>query len=123
MDSRGYITLVDRKGEMIVSGGFNVYPKEVEDALHRHPAVLEAAVFGVPDPQWGEAVKAVVVRKEGWMVSEEELIRHCRDHLASYKKPRSVEFYPEPLPKNSAGKILRRVLREKYWTGHDRRIH
>lgn len=123
MNERGYITLVDRKGEMIVSGGFNVYPKEVEDALYKHPGVAEAAVFGVPDPQWGEAVKAVVLLKEGWQVSEEEMIQHCKENLASYKKPRSVDFHHEPLPKNSAGKILRRALREKYWAGHDRRIH
>lgn len=123
MDSRGYITLVDRKGEMIISGGFNIYPKEVEDTLYRHPAVLEAAVFGVPDPEWGEAVQAVVVLKEGWVLSEEEIIRHCKENLAGYKKPRSVEFFNEPLPKNSAGKILRRALREKYWIGYDRRVH
>lgn len=123
MDGRGYITLVDRKGEMIISGGFNIYPKEVEDTLYRHPAVLEAAVFGVPDPEWGEAVQAVVVLKEGWVLSEEEIIQHCKENLAGYKKPRSVEFFNEPLPKNSAGKILRRALREKYWIGYDRRVH
>ena len=123
MDGEGYITLVDRKGEMIVSGGFNVYPKEVEDTLYLHPGVMEAAVFGVPDPEWGEAVKAVVFAKEGWALSEEEMIQHCRNHLASYKKPRSVDFVQEPLPKNSAGKILRRALREKYWSGYKRRIN
>jgi acyl-CoA synthetase (AMP-forming)/AMP-acid ligase II len=122
-DREGYITLLDRKGEMIVSGGFNVYPKEVEDTLYLHPGVLEAAVFGVPDPEWGEAVKAVIFPKQGWTLSEEEIIQHCRNHLASYKKPRSVEFFPEPLPKNSAGKILRRALREKYWAGYRRRIN
>jgi acyl-CoA synthetase (AMP-forming)/AMP-acid ligase II len=123
MDGEGYITLVDRKGEMIVSGGFNVYPKEVEDTLYLHPAVLEAAVFGVPHPEWGEAVKAIIFPKAGWTPSEEEIIQHCKDHLASYKKPSSVEFSRDPLPKNSAGKILRRTLREKYWTGYNRRIH
>ena len=123
MDKDGYITLLDRKGEMIVSGGFNVYPKEVEDTLYLHPGVLEAAVFGVPHPEWGEAVKAVVFPKEGWTLKEEDLIEHCKNYLASYKKPRSVDFSREPLPKNDAGKILRRALREKYWTGHTRRIH
>jgi long-chain acyl-CoA synthetase len=123
MDGEGYITLVDRKGEMIVSGGFNVYPKEVEDTLYLHPAVLEAAVFGVPHPEWGEAVKAIIFPKAGWTPSEEEIIQHCKDHLAGYKKPSSVEFSRDPLPKNSAGKILRRTLREKYWTGYSRRIN
>ena len=123
MDREGYITLLDRKGEMIVSGGFNVYPKEVEDTLYLHPGILEAAVFGVPHPEWGEVVKAVVFPKEGWTLKEEDLIEHCRNHLASYKKPRSVDFSQEPLPKNNAGKILRRALREIYWTGHARRIH
>jgi long-chain acyl-CoA synthetase len=123
MDKDGYITLLDRKGEMIVSGGFNVYPKEVEDTLYLHPGVSEAAVFGVPHPEWGEAVKAVVFPKEGWTLKEEELIEHCRNSLAGYKKPRSIDFVKEPLPKNSAGKILRRALREKYWEGHTRRIH
>lgn len=119
----GYITVVDRKGEMIVSGGFNVYPKEVEDVLYQHPAILEAAVFGAPDREWGEIVKAVLYLKEGKSLTEEEVITHCREHLASYKKPRSVEFWPEPLPKNPAGKILRRVVREKYWRGFERRVH
>ncbi|RPJ43847.1 MAG: hypothetical protein EHM27_00100, partial [Deltaproteobacteria bacterium] len=119
----GYITVVDRKGEMIVSGGFNVYPKEVEDILYQNPAILEAAVFGAPDQEWGEIVKAVLYLKEGKSLTEEEVINHCRKHLASYKKPRSVEFWSEPLPKNPAGKILRRVVREKYWQGFARRVH
>ena len=123
MDQDGYIILLDRKGEMIVSGGFNVYPKEVEDTLYLHPGVMEAAVFGVPHPEWGESVKAVVFPKEGWTLKEEDLIEHCKNHLASYKKPRSVDFAKEPLPKNNAGKILRRELREKYWVGQKKRIH
>jgi len=123
MVAGGYITVVDRRGEMIVSGGFNVYPKEVEDVLYQHPAVLEAAVFGVPDNEWGEGVKAVVVLKEGSSLTEEEIISYCRNNLASYKKPRSVEFSTEPLPKNSAGKVLRRLIREKYWQGRDRRVN
>lgn len=119
----GHITVVDRKGEMIVSGGFNVYPKEVEDVLYQNPSILEAAVFGAPDHEWGEIVKAVIYLKEGKSLTEEEIINHCREHLASYKKPRSVEFWSEPLPKNSAGKILRRAIREKYWQGFERRVH
>jgi acyl-CoA synthetase (AMP-forming)/AMP-acid ligase II len=95
----------------------------VEDALYLHPGVMEAAVFGVPDPEWGEAVKAVIFPKEGSSPSEEELMDHCKNQLASYKKPRSVDFSQGPLPKNNAGKILRRTLREKYWAGHTRRIH
>jgi long-chain acyl-CoA synthetase len=123
MDANGYITVVDRKGEMIISGGLNVYPKEVEDVLYRHPAILEAAVFGAPDREWGEIVKAVVFLKEGKTLTEEEVIAHCRENLASYKKPRSVDFWKEPLPKNSAGKILRRTIREEYWKGFERRVH
>jgi len=119
----GYITVVDRKGEMIVSGGFNVYPKEVEDVLYQNTAILEAAVFGAPDHEWGEIVKAVIYLKKGKSLTEEEVIDHCRKHLASYKKPRSVEFWSEPLPKNPAGKILRRAIREKYWQGFARRVH
>ncbi len=123
IDKGGYITVVDRKGEMIISGGFNVYPKEVEDVIYMNPGILEAAVFAVPDPEWGEAVKAAILLKEGVRLSEEEIILHCQEYLASYKKPRSIEFWTEPLPKNSAGKILRRAIREKYWQGMDRRVH
>lgn len=123
IDELGYLTVVDRKGEMIVSGGLNVYPKEVEDVLYQHPAILEAAVFGVPDEEWGESVKAVIVPKEGVALSKEDIISHCRKHLASYKKPRSIEFRSDLLPKSSAGKILRRVIREQYWQEFDRRVH
>jgi acyl-CoA synthetase (AMP-forming)/AMP-acid ligase II len=122
MDEDGYIYLVDRKDDMIVSGGFNIYPKEVEDVLYMHPAVLEAAVFGVPDDKWGEAVKAVVSLRQSMQATEEEIIEHCKKHLASYKKPKSVDFI-ETLPKSAYGKILRRVLKEPYWKGRDRMIH
>jgi acyl-CoA synthetase (AMP-forming)/AMP-acid ligase II len=121
MDDAGYIYIVDRKKDMIVSGGENIYPREVEEELYAHPAVLEAAVIGVPDPVWGESVKALVVLKKDARTSEEELIEHCKTHLASYKKPKSVEFRKE-LPKTPSGKILKRVLREKYWADHDRRV-
>ena len=106
---------------MIVSGGFNIYPKEVKNVLYSYPAVLEAAVFGVPDEKWGEAVKAVVSLKSGEKASEEEIIEHCRKHLAGYKKPKSVDFIKE-LPKSPFGKIWRRKLKEPYWEGRGRMI-
>jgi len=122
MDEDGYVFLVDRKGDMIVSGGFNVYPKEVEDVLYMHPAVLEAAVFGVPDPKWGETVKAAVALKKGMSATEEEVIEFCKNHLAGYKKPTSVDFI-DALPKNDNGKILRKDLKEPYWQGKGRKIN
>jgi len=121
-DEDGYLFLVDRKNDMIVSGGFNVYPREVEEVLYMHPAVLEAAVFGVPDDLWGEAVKAVVSLKEGMTATDEEIIAHCRGHLGGYKRPKSVDFVDE-LPKSAVGKILRRVLKDKYWGDGERKIH
>ncbi len=120
-DEDGYIYLVDRKHDMIISGGINIYPKEVEEVLYQHPSVFEAAVFGVPDDYWGEAVKAIVVLKEGATASAEEITRFCGEYLAGYKKPKSVEFWTE-LPKNPTGKILKRVMREKYWKGTGRTI-
>ena len=108
---------------MIVTGGENVYCTEVEDALYTHPGVLEATVFGIPDPQWGEAVHAVVVPREGVEVSGAELISHCRTAIAGYKTPKSVSFQAEPLPKSGPGKVLKRLLREPYWEGHDRAIN
>ncbi len=120
-DNGGYLYLVDRKHDMIISGGINIYPKEVEEVLYQYPSVFEAAVFGVPDDYWGEAVKAVVVLKEGAVASEEEIIRFCGERLAGYKKPKSVEFWTE-LPKNPTGKILKRTIRERYWKGTGRTI-
>jgi acyl-CoA synthetase (AMP-forming)/AMP-acid ligase II len=122
VDEDGYVYIVDRKGDMIISGGFNIYPSEVENVLYEHRSVFEAAVIGVPDDVWGESVKAVVVLRDGMAATEEELIEHCRQNLASYKKPKSVEFVSE-LPKNPYGKILRRKLREKYWGGQTRMVH
>ena len=116
-DEKGCVYIVDRKRDMIVSGGENVYPRKVEEILYRHPAVLEAAVIGIPDPYWVEKVHAIVTLKEGASLTEQELIAFCKKNLAGYKAPKSVE-YVDSLPKNPAGKILKRELREKYWKGH-----
>jgi long-chain acyl-CoA synthetase len=117
MDDRAFLYLVDRAKDMIVTGGENVYCTEVEDVLYRHPAVLEAAVFGIPDATWGELVHAVVVPRAE--VTEDELIAHCRDAIAGYKVPKRLELRTEPLPKSGAGKILKRELRAPYWAGRD----
>jgi long-chain acyl-CoA synthetase len=113
-DERGFIFIKDRRHFMIISGGENVYPAEVENVLYRHPAVREAAVIGIPDPYWVERVHAVVVLKENAQTAEEDIVNFCRDHIAHYKAPKSVEFV-ESLPKNPQGKILKRELRSKYW--------
>ena len=111
MDEDGYIYVVDRKKDMIISGGENIYPKEIEEVLYAHPEILEAAVIGVPNPKWGETVKACVVLKPGKQLTENQVIELCQSNLASYKKPRIVEFM-DSLPRNAAGKILKTVLRE-----------
>lgn len=121
VDERGYVFIVDRKKEMIISGGFNIYPTEVEQVLYSLPQVFEAAVVGVPDEQWGEAVRAVVVLKPGQSLSAEAIIEHCGRSLAGFKKPRAVDFVQE-LPKNPNGKVVRRVIREAYWQNSERRI-
>jgi acyl-CoA synthetase (AMP-forming)/AMP-acid ligase II len=110
-DEDGYLYIIDRKDDMIISGGVNIYPREVEEVLYQHPSVLEASVIGVPHDYWGEAVKAIIVLKKGATVSEEEIIKFCGEHLAGYKKPKSVEFWKE-LPKSPQGKILKRSIRE-----------
>lgn len=120
-DEDGYLYIMDRKKDMIISGGANIYPAEIERVLYSYPSILDAAVIGVPDNKWGEAVKAIVVLKEGMKVEEEEIIEFCRENLASYKKPRSVEFV-DSLPRNPAGKILKRVLRDKYWKDKEKKI-
>jgi len=120
-DADGYVYVVDRAKDMIITGGENVYPAQVEAAIHRHPAVLEVAVIGVPDDVWGEAVKAVVVLKPGAQATEGEIIQTAKTHLASYQKPKSVEFVTA-LPKAPTGKILKRELRDAHWTGAARRI-
>ena len=121
-DSKGFIFLVDRKRDVIISGAFNIYPKEIEDVIVTHPKIKEVAVIGVPDEKWGEAVKAVVVPKKGAQVTEQEIIDYCRDHMASFKKPKTVDVIEE-LPRNPYGKILKTALREPYWKGFDRRVH
>lgn len=121
MDADGYVYIVDRKHDMIVSGGENVYPREVEEVIYRHPAVLEAAVIGVPSPRWGEEVKAIVVLRPGSGLEAEALIEFVREQIAHYKAPRSVDFVAS-LPRNPSGKVLKTVLRERYWAGHSRRV-
>jgi long-chain acyl-CoA synthetase len=123
VDDEQFIFIVDRKKDMIISGGENVFSTEVENALYQHPAVLEAAVIGVPDERWGEAVTALVVLKPDTTVTEAELITHCRGLIAAYKCPRCVEIRSEPFPKSGSGKILKAVLREPYWQGQSRRVH
>ncbi len=122
LDEEGYILIVDRKKDIIISGGENISSVEVENTLFAHPAVFEVAVVGVPDDQWGEVPKALVVLKPGARATEEELIRFCRDRLAHFKVPKSVEFF-DALPKGGTGKILKGELREKYWTGLAKRVH
>jgi long-chain acyl-CoA synthetase len=121
MDEDGYLYIVDRKKDMIISGGINIYPSEIEKVIYQHGAVSEVAVIGVPDEQWGEAVKALVTLKRGKKVTEDEIIELCRKNLASFKKPRSVEFV-EAFPKNSAGKILKKKLKDKYWEDYKKLI-
>jgi len=121
MDEGGYLFLMDRSKDMIITGGENVYPREIEEVLVTHPAVREVAVIGVPDPKWGEAIKAIVSLVPGASATEEELIGFCKDNIASYKKPKSVDF-TEELPKNNYGKILKRELRAKYWEGKERKV-
>ena len=121
-DADGYFYILDRAKDMIVTGGENVYPGEVEAVIYQHPAVLEAAVFGIPDPQWGELVAACVVRKPGSDLGPDDLIAHCRRLLATYKIPRHIELSDTELPKSGSGKILKRLLRERFWVGQARAV-
>ncbi|MDQ5965545.1 MAG: hypothetical protein QG625_1700 [Cyanobacteriota bacterium erpe_2018_sw_39hr_WHONDRS-SW48-000098_B_bin.30] len=122
VDSDGYVNIVDRKKDMIISGGENIYSTEVEHALHFHADILECAVFGAPDERWGERVKACVVLKTGASVTEAQLIEFVKERLAHYKAPREVEFHDE-LPKTGSGKILKAVLRDKCWQGQVKRVN
>jgi long-chain acyl-CoA synthetase len=114
-DADGFFYILDRLKDMIVTGGENVYSGEVEAVIYGHPAVREAAVFGIPDPKWGELVTACVVLKPGRTLAADDLIAHCRRYLANYNVPRRVEFSETELPKSGAGKILKRILGERYW--------
>jgi acyl-CoA synthetase (AMP-forming)/AMP-acid ligase II len=122
VDDEGFVYIRDRIKDMIVSGGENIYPAELESLLAGHPAVADVAVIGVPDDRWGEAVKALIVRRPGTELTEEELIDWSRSRLAGYKRPRSVDFI-EAIPRNPSGKVLKRQLREPYWAGQARRVH
>jgi acyl-CoA synthetase (AMP-forming)/AMP-acid ligase II len=118
----GYLSISDRKKDVIVSGGENVSSIEVEDCLYRHPAVLEVAVIGVPDAKWGETVKALVVLKDGHRADEAELVAYCKQRLAGYKCPTSVEFR-DALPRTATGKLQKFRLRSPYWEGHERQVN
>lgn len=120
-DEDGYLYIVDRAKDMIISGGFNIYPIEIEQVLWSHPAVQDCAVIGVPDDKWGEAVKAIVLLKSGFSATEEELMAVCKAKLGSVKTPKSIDFVAD-LPRSGAGKVLKRTLREQYWEGATRAI-
>jgi acyl-CoA synthetase (AMP-forming)/AMP-acid ligase II len=122
IDEDGYVYIHDRVKDMIISGGENIYPAEVESAIYGHPDVADVAVIGVPDEKWGEAVKAMVVRKPGKMPSQDDIIAFARTRIANFKAPKSVDFI-DALPRNASGKILRRELREPFWAGKTRRVN
>jgi len=122
LDEERYILIVDRAKDMILTGGENVASAEIERVLYDHPAVLECAVIAIPDKQWGEVAKAIITLKAGRQASEAEIMDHCRKHLAGFKIPKSIEF-ADALPKGGTGKILKKVLREKFWAGQERHVH
>jgi fatty-acyl-CoA synthase len=122
VDEEGYFLIVDRKKDIIISGGENIASIEVEKAVYSHASVFECAVVAVPDDRWGEVPKALVVLKPGQSLTEQELIEHCRTRLPGFKVPKSIEFF-DALPKGGTGKILKKELREKYWQGYTRRVH
>lgn len=121
VDDEGFLYLVDRKKDMICSGGVNIYPADIEEILHSHPKIHESAVIGIPDDKWGESVLAMVVLRPGQSLTEEEVIRYCKDNMASYQAPKSVQFI-EALPRNPSGKVLKRELREPFWQGRESTI-
>jgi acyl-CoA synthetase (AMP-forming)/AMP-acid ligase II len=122
VDVNGYVYVLDRKDDMIISGGFNIWPAELENVILDVPGVMEVAVFGVPDARWGESPMALCVLEPGAKVGEQAVIDRCRERLGSYKKPSRVEFRADPLPKSPVGKLQRKVLREPYWAGAERRV-
>jgi acyl-CoA synthetase (AMP-forming)/AMP-acid ligase II len=121
MDDEGFVYVHDRVKDMIISGGENIYPAEVENALFGHPAIADVAVIGVPDPRWGEAVTAIVIVRPGESASADEIMAHARRRIAGYKVPKTINFV-ESLPRSATGKVLRRVLRAPYWEDHDRQV-
>ncbi len=122
MDEEGYVTIVDRKKDMILTGGENVYSTEVENILYMHPAILECAIVGVPDPKWGEAVKGIIVLKPNQKATEGEIIQFCKDRIAHYKAPKSIDFV-DALPRTGSGKIHKKGIRDKYWEGYEKKVH
>jgi acyl-CoA synthetase (AMP-forming)/AMP-acid ligase II len=123
MDDDGYLYLVDRVKDMIISGGENIFSVEVESAVSTHPAILDVAVIGIPDENWGEAVHGIVILKPGQSTSEQEIIEHCKKQITGYKCPKSVEFRTEPFPLSAAGKTLKVDMRKPYWAGKERSIN
>ncbi len=121
LDENDYLFLVDRKADMIVTGGENVYPKETEDILYQHPAIMECAVVSAPDEKWGERVQAVVVLKPEKTTTEEELVEHCKQNLSGYKCPKAIEIWSD-IPKTPIGKILRKDVKKQFWGNHERNI-
>jgi len=122
INEEGYLLIVDRKKDIIISGGENITSLDIEKAVYGHPAVMECAVIAVPDAKWGEVPKALVVVKPGLSVTESEIIEFCKTRIAGFKVPRSVEFF-DTLPKGGTGKILKRELRERYWQGQAKRVN
>ena len=122
LDENAYLYVLDRKDDMIISGGFNIWPAELENVIQDHPAIIEVAVIAVPSERWGESPLALCVIEPNATVTPDEVIELCSSRLGSYKKPTSVEFRTEALPKSPVGKLQRKVLREPYWAGRDRRV-
>jgi acyl-CoA synthetase (AMP-forming)/AMP-acid ligase II len=122
VDGEGYVTIVDRKKDMILTGGENVYSTEVENVLYMHPAILECAVIGIPDQKWGETVKAFVVLKASQEATEQEIIQFCKEKIAHYKAPKSIDFIGA-LPRTGSGKINKKDLRDKFWEGYEKKVH
>ena len=120
IDEDGYVYIVDRKRDLIISGGFNVFPSEVEQVLWGHSSVQDCAVIGLPDEKWGERVTAVVELKDGAEIEASELVEMCKDRLGSVKAPKDIVF--RTLPRSPVGKVLKRDLRDEYWVGHERRV-
>lgn len=123
LDEDGFLFLVDRVKDMIISGGENVYSTEVENAVMKHPAVQQCIAIGIPDEKWGELVHAEIILNEGSVATKEDIITHCREFIANYKCPKSVKFRTEPFPLSGAGKLLKREVRKVYWGGKERAIN